>query len=79
MLKLPLCPNARIADSVAFVRPANQSGASVGNMLYGIGFIASDRSSRASCTGSVPVCVQDLKHRGQLCTGSATFDATKCK
>jgi hypothetical protein len=79
VLRFPLCPNAHIAGSVAFVRATNQSGARRGNMLYGIGFTATDKKSGESCTGSVPVCVQDLRDRGQPCTGAATVDATKCR
>jgi CSLREA domain-containing protein len=72
-----LCPNAFITGTTAFVRSTNQSVS--GNLLYSIGFTATDTNSGESCTGAVPVCVQDLLHAGKPCTGTATYDATKCK
>jgi hypothetical protein len=33
----------------------------------------------ATCSYTVPVCVQDLAHQGNPCTGTATYDATTCK
>jgi CSLREA domain-containing protein len=72
-----VCRNAFTTnnDQTAWLRAGN---AGRGNLLYSVGFTATDSQSGASCTGAVPVCVQDLRHRGQPCTGSPTFDATMC-
>jgi CSLREA domain-containing protein len=72
-----LCPDAFITGTTAFVRATNQSVS--GNLLYSIGFTATDTNSGTSCTGAAPVCVQDLLHAGNPCSGTATYDATKCK
>ena len=50
-----------------------------GGLLYSIGFTATDKSTGANCKGAAPVCVQDFAHRGQPCTGTATYNATQCR
>jgi hypothetical protein len=76
----PLCPNAFWSGTTTYVRTNNeplQPGPSA--LLYRIQFTATDVSSGASCTGAVPVCVQDIFHSGQPClAGLESFDATKC-
>ncbi len=64
------------AASRSCARPTSQARVPE-NMLYGIGSTATDRASGASCTGSVPVCVQDFRHRGQPSTGSTRQSASR--
>ncbi len=71
------CPNARILGTTAFVRTTTPLGGS--GMLYGIAFTATDKSSGLSCKGTVPVCVQGVLNHGKPCTGTAVYDATKCR
>ena len=75
-LTFPRCPNAIVRGTTTFVRATNQGS---GNLLYSIGFEATDAKSSASCTGAVSVCVQTFANRGQPCSGSATYEATSCK
>jgi hypothetical protein len=76
VLGFPRCPNAIIRGTTTFERATNQGS---GNLLYSIGFKATDHVSGASCTGAVPVCVQTSGNRGKQCTGLPKFDATRCK
>ncbi len=71
------CPNATILGTTAFVRTTTPLGGS--GMLYGIAFTATDKSSGASCKGTVPVCVQGVLNHGKPCSGAAIYDATKCR
>jgi len=76
---LILCPNAKILGATAFVRTNPEPLLGSGGLLYSIQFKATDEASGASCTGAVPVCVQDIFHRGQQCSASVPiYDATKC-
>lgn len=61
-----LCQDAFIVGDTAFVR--DDAGPGTGGRSYEISFTATDNSNSAvSCTGQVPVCVQDFRHAGQPC------------
>ncbi|HUA36326.1 MAG TPA: choice-of-anchor Q domain-containing protein [Candidatus Binataceae bacterium] len=72
----PQCPNATVVGATTFIRTTSQGA---GGLLYSIGFTATDKSTSASCTRTVPVCVQDFAHRGEPCTGATIYDATRCR
>ena len=73
------CPNAKILGTTAFLRTNAEALQGSGGLLYGIQFKATDTRSGASCAAAVPVCVQDIFHRGQPClANSPIYDATKC-
>lgn len=74
-----LCPNANVVGTTTFVRLTTAPLQGPGGLLYGIEFKATDKGSGRSCTGSVPVCVQDLIDRGKPCAAlPLSYDATKC-
>ncbi len=72
--RFPRCPNAIVFGTTTFVRATNQGS---GNLLYSIGFKATDHISGASCPGAVPVCVETSVNRGKPRSGLPKFDATR--
>ena len=51
---------------------------SPGGLIYELGFKATDKNSQATCTGRVPVCVQDWRHPGACVDTGNSFDSTVC-
>jgi predicted outer membrane repeat protein len=71
-----ICRDAFAIGGTAFVRANSQGG---GALIYRISFSATDGHTRYSCTGLVPVCVQDLLHARQACVDTGqSYDSTKC-
>jgi hypothetical protein len=75
---LLLCQDAFIIGNTAFLR--DDDGPGRGGRSYEIGFKATDKSNAAaSCTGTVPVCVQDFSNAGKACTPTMeSFVSASC-